>query len=252
MKKKKLEICCFSVESAIKAEKFGANRIELCDNYPEGGTTPSYAAIKHAINKLGIPVNVIVRPRGSDFLYSQVEYEIIKEDVLAVKELGANGIVTGFLKSNGDIDLERTKEIVGLAKPMEVTFHRAFDMCRDPMEALDQLKETGITRILTSGAKSSVVEGIELLAKLTEKAGDDISIMPGGGVNDKTLHELINRTKAFEFHSASMTFENSGMKYFNEDISMGGIKAVEEYKKVSVDGNRIKAMAEILSDSNQS
>jgi copper homeostasis protein len=246
MKKKKLEICCFSVESAIKAEKYGADRIELCDNHPEGGTTPSYASVKLSLRKLGIPVNVIVRPRGGDFLYSPLEYEIIKEDVLALKKLGANGVVVGFLKSNGEIDLERTKEIVDLARPMEVTFHRAFDMCRDPLSALEQLKETGITRILTSGAKSNVMEGIELLVELVEKAGGQISIMPGCGVNDKTLPKLMERTKAFEFHSASMKFVDSLMEYFNKDVSMGGIEGIDEYKIVSVDGDKIKAMAQIL------
>lgn len=246
MIKKKLEICCFSVESAINAEKFGADRIELCDNYSEGGTTPSYAAVKLALNKLGIPLNVIVRPRGGDFLYSEFEYEIIKEDVLAIKELHTNGVVVGFLKPNGEIDLERTREIVDLAKPMEVTFHRAFDMCREPLSALEQLKDTGVTRILTSGAQSTVMEGVDLLTELVKKAGDNISIMPGCGVNDKTLGELIEKTNAREFHSASKRFEHSAMKYVNKNVSMGGVDGVNEYQKVSVDGEKIKAMAHIL------
>lgn len=246
MNENKLEICCFTVESALKAETFGADRIELCDNYPEGGTTPSSGAVRLAVNTLEIPVNVIVRPRGGDFLYSSVEYEIIKEDIANIKNSGANGVVIGFLKSNGEIDIEKTKEIVQLAQPMEITFHRAFDMCRDPLKALEQLKGTGIKRILTSGAQNSVMEGIELLTKLVEKAGEKISIMPGCGVNEQTLGKLLNRTKAHEFHSASKTFENSEMEYTNPNVSMGGFGEVDEYQNVSVDGRKIKAMVQIL------
>lgn len=246
----KLEICCFTVESAVKAEKSGADRIELCDNYSEGGTTPSYAAIKYAIGQLSIPVNVIVRPRGGDFLYTAAEYEIIKEDISAIKKLSANGIVIGFLKPNGEIDLERTQEIVELAKPMEVTFHRAFDMSREPLASLEQLKETGIKRILTSGSQETVMEGIDLLRKLVNNAGDNISIMPGGGVNKRSLSELIDKTSAREFHSAAKKFEESNMEYVNEDLSMGGEEEVSEYQKVSVDEKKIEAMVNALEAAN--
>lgn len=246
MKEYKLEICCFTVESALKAETFGADRIELCDNYREGGTTPSFGAVKIAVNTLKIPVNVIVRPRGGDFLYTSVEYDIIRQDVINIRESGANGVVIGFLKYNGEIDLEKTKEIVSLAKPMEVTFHRAFDMCRDPLTALEQLKETGITRILTSGAQNSVMEGIALLPELVKKAGDQISIMPGCGVNEETLEQLLTKTNAREFHSASKKFEDSKMEYINPNVSMGGFGDVDEYQNVSVDGRKIEAMSQML------
>jgi copper homeostasis protein len=252
MKKIKLEICCFTVESALKAEQHGADRVELCDNYPEGGTTASIGAVQLAVHTLEIPVNVIVRPRGGDFLYSSVEYNIIKEDVRKFKDIGANGVVIGFLKSKGAIDLERTKEIVKLAQPMEVTFHRAFDMCRDPLAALKQLKGAGIKRILTSGAQNTVTEGIELLSELVDKAGENISIMPGCGVNEKTLGELLNKTKAREYHSASKLFEDSKMEYTNQNVSMGGFGDVDEYQKVSVDGDKIEAMAEMLKDDSTS
>jgi copper homeostasis protein len=244
--KRKLEICCYSVESAITAEKAGAERIELCDNYSEGGTTPSYAAIQISVEKLKIPVNVIVRPRGGDFLYSDVEYETIKQDVLAIKKLKANGIVIGFLKANGEIDLGKTREIMDLAKPMEVTFHRAFDMCKDPLKALGQLKEIGITRILTSGAKNKAPEGIGLLTELVDKAGNEIIIMPGSGVNSNTIDELIRKTKALEFHTSAKTFENSKMDYFNKDISMGGVESIDEFSKVAVDSVEVKKMVGIL------
>lgn len=246
MTNKKLEICCYSVESAIRAQSFGADRIELCSNYPEGGTTPSYGAVQLTLEKLNIPVNVMIRPRGGDFLYSTVEYEVIKKDVLTVKEMQANGIVIGFLKPNGDIDLNRTKEMVELAHPMEVTFHRAFDLCRDPLSALEQLKDTGVTRILTSGTKRTVMEGIELLSEWVEKAGDEISIMPGCGVNEVTLGPLMEKTGAREFHSTAKTFENSRMEYFNRNVSVGGADRVDEYQIISVDGDRIQVMVQIL------
>jgi copper homeostasis protein len=241
-----LEICCYSVDSAIKAEKSGAGRIELCDNYSEGGTTPSYGAIQQTIKKLDIPVNVIVRPRGGDFLYSNIEYDIIKEDVLQIKNLHANGIVIGFLKSDGEIDIDRTKEIVNLANPMEVTFHRAFDMCKDPLLALEQLKEIGIKRILTSGCKNTAIEGIDPLVELRKLADNKIIIMPGSGVNEYNLEELMSKTGAVEFHSSAKMFEPSQMKYYNNNISMGGVDGVNEFSKVSVDANSIKAMIKIL------
>jgi copper homeostasis protein len=241
-----LEICCYSVESAINAEKSGAGRIELCDNYSEGGTTPSYATIQHTIIKTNIPVNVIVRPRGGDFLYSNIEYELIKEDILQIKNLHANGIVIGFLKSDGNIDIERTQEIVDLAKPMEVTFHRAFDMCSDPFLALEQLKGIGVKRILTSGCKNTAMEGIDQLTKFVDKSVNNIIIMPGSGVNENNFEELMSKTGAMEFHSSAKMFENTNMQYLNRDISMGGVDGVDEFKMVSVDTDSIKAMIKIL------
>ena len=249
--KKKLEICCYSVESAVIAEEYGADRIELCDNYSEGGTTPSYAAIQHALQIIKIPIHIIVRPRGGDFLYSQMEYEIIKTDILRIKKLNANGIVIGFLKSNGEIDIERTKAIVDMAKPMEVTFHRAFDMCKDPLSALEHLKEIGITRILTSGAKNTAIEGADLISELVLKADNKIIIIPGSGVHEKNLNELILKTKAIEFHSSAKTFEKSKMQYFNHDINMGGTDNLDEFKKVTIDIERIKKMVRILNSNSK-
>jgi len=246
---RKLEICCYSLESALLAGKSGAHRIELCDNYPEGGTTPSYGTIEMAVQKLSIPVNVIVRPRGGDFLYSDLEYESIKKDIAAIKAMKANGIVVGFLRANGDIDLERITEIVNIAKPLEVTFHRAFDMCRNPLEALEQLKRAGVSRILTSGAKMKAVDGIDLISELVKRAEDEIIIMPGSGINEDNLSELLKRTGAFEFHSSAKKFISSRMAYFNESISMGGDASVNEYSVVSVDAAAIKKMKGILNNS---
>jgi len=241
-----LEICCYTVESAIKAEKAGANRVELCDNYPEGGTTPSYGAIQQALKQLSIPVNVIVRPRGGDFHYSHEEFEVIKADVGQLKKMGVNGIVVGFLHANGTVDIARTKEIVELAAPMEVTFHRAFDMCNNPLKALGQLKTTGISRILTSGAQQTALQGMGLLKQLTEAAGETLSIMPGSGVNEQNLQQLMEITGAHEFHSSAKTFRTTNMTWFNPHISMGGDNTMDEYKTITVDADQIKAMAKIL------
>jgi len=249
---RKLEICCYSLESAIAAEAYGADRIELCDNYSEGGTTPSDATIRFSVEKLKIPVNVIIRPRGGDFLYTDVEYETIKQDVLRAKELHANGVVVGFLTADGEMDMARTQEIIEMAKPMELTVHRAFDMCKHPLQALEQLKEIGVTRVLTSGAKNTAPEGSDLLAQLVEKAEGRIIIMPGSGVNENTLSELIHHTSALEFHSSAKTFEKSKMTYFNKDISMGGVDSVDEFSKVAVDPVKVKKMREILDHTSSS
>lgn len=244
--KKKLEICSYSVESAVLAEQYGADRIELCDNYSEGGTTPSYGAVKYAIDKLGIPTNVMVRPRGGDFLYSDVDYEIMKMEVKQMREMGAHGVVIGFLQANGDIDVERTKEIRDLAGPMEVTFHRAFDMCRAPLQALEQLIEIGVTRILSSGTRVNVVAGMDFLAQMVEQAGDRIIIMPGCGLSPDNIEALLQKTNAIEVHSASKTFEPSKMEYFNPHVSMGGVANVDEYKTVSLHEGKVRAMVEVL------
>ncbi len=242
--KNKLEICCYSIESAIISEKAGAHRIELCDNYLEGGTTPSYAAIKQAVDLLSIPVNVIIRPRGGDFLYSDIEYKVIKNDVFVTKELNANGVVVGFLNEDGSIDEPKIKEIVELAKPMEVTFHRAFDMCKDPIIALNQLIAAGVKRILTSGQKDKAIDGIGLLTKLVKKAGNAIIIMPGSGVNETNITELIEKTKATEYHSSAKSFVKSGMKYFHSNINMVSSKSTDEFSKIIVDAQKVKALLE--------
>ena len=246
MSNKKLEICCYTIESSIIAERHDAHRIELCDNYSEGGTTPSYAVIKKTIENVSIPVNVIVRPRGGDFLYSDLEYEIIKEDISKIKESGASGIVIGFLTAEGEIDIKRTKEIVELTKPLEVTFHRAFDMCANPVKAMHELINLGVDRILTSGCKNSAYEGVEFIAEIIKKAEGKIIIMPGSGINEKNIKEIMLKTGASEFHSSAKNFIDSGMKYINKDISMGGKNSIDEFKRISVDGDIVKRMVEIL------
>ncbi len=248
MTKRKLEICCFTAESALKAAQAGAHRIELCDNIAEGGTTPSYATIDYVVKQLKIPVNVIVRPRGGDFLYSDTEYHLIKEDIAQIKKLGANGIVIGFLIPTGEIDLQRTAEVIRLAAPMEITFHRAFDMCRDPFGALAQLKTLGVTRVLTSGGYPNAEKGAGILAQLVQKANNEIIIMPGSGINDKNLSNLIHLTQASEYHSSAKTFIDGGMQFKNNNVSMSGSDAPNEFRHISVDLSQIKKMLSILNE----
>ena len=241
-----LEICCYSATSAIKAAEAGANRIELCENFTEGGTTPSYGTIKYVLDRVKIPVNVILRPRGGDFLYNNAEFEVMKQDVLKIKKLGANGVVFGMLTASGDINIKQVKEIKELASPLECTFHRAFDMCNDMFKALQQLKEIGIQKVLTSGGKNTAYEGIDVLEQLVVLAKNDIIIMPGSGINDKNIKEIYIKTKAKEYHASCKTFEKSDMTYFNPNIQMGKNKSINEYQQISVNTTQIKKILTLL------
>src|SRR5689334_18602967 len=196
----KIEICVDSVEGAIAAERGGADRVELCDNLLEGGTTPSSGAIKLARRKIRIGLQVIIRPRGGDFLYSDLEIEVMAEDVQLAKTLGADGVVIGCLTATGDIDKARTRHLIELARPLNVTFHRAFDMCRDPRQALEDLIELGVDRVLTSGQESSVLEGLDLICQLHQQAKDRIIIMPGGGLTAQNIARIVQASGVTEVH----------------------------------------------------
>ncbi|HVI45696.1 MAG TPA: copper homeostasis protein CutC [Chitinophaga sp.] len=224
-----LEICAASVASCIAAEKGGANRIELCDNLLEGGTTPSYATIAVAREKVKIDIYPIIRPRGGDFLYSDLEFEVMKRDIQMCKQLGCNGVVIGILTPDGRVDKKRCKELVDLAWPLGVTFHRAFDMTDNPFEALEDIISIGCERILTSGARNTAVEGAELLKDLVIRANDRIAIMAGSGVRANNIATLIKTTDVREFHTSAKAYEDSHMVYRNPNVSMGGIPGVPEY-----------------------
>lgn len=228
-KKITLEICAGSVASCIAAEEGGASRIELCDNLLEGGTTPSYATIALAREKVKIDLYPIIRPRGGDFLYDDLEFAIMQKDIRLCKELGCNGVVIGLLTADGKVDIPRSKALVELAWPMGVTFHRAFDMTEDPLQALEDIIATGCERILTSGQRNTAVEGIPLLKTLVEKAGGRIAIMVGSGVRANNITDLVKETGATEFHTTARSYMESGMVYRNPNVSMGGIPGVPEY-----------------------
>ena len=177
-----IEVCAESYEYAVKAEKAGADRIELCRDLHLDGLTPDYESAKRTINTLNIPVFILIRPRKGDFMYSDEEFELIKHDILKFKEMGCKGIVSGVLNSDYSIDIKRTKELVELSRPLEFTFHRAFDVVTDPFNEIENLIDIGVDRILTSGQKEQAYEGLELLKELNKRADNKIKILPGGGL----------------------------------------------------------------------
>ena len=227
----KLEIAVFSIEAALEAIKAGADRIELCENPMEGGTTPSYGTLMVMSTLTSIPVFPIIRPRGGDFLYSAIEFETMRNDIVLAKQLGYKGVVVGLLNADGTIDKERTKELVQIASPMQVTFHRAFDRCKDPIQGLEDIIETGCARILTSGQVPNAGNAIPLLKKLVEHAAGRIIIMPGSGVRSNNIKEIVNETNVIEIHSSArkmhpslMTFHSTSM---NENLQSTGVDIAE-------------------------
>ena len=194
------EACVESLIDALEAEKRGADRIELCDNLSQGGTTPSYGTIKVALSTLKIPVFPIIRPRGGDFYYTPAEIEVIKEDIKVCKSLGTKGVVLGLLTKDKKIDFEVLSQLVELAKPMEVTFHKAIDELEDPTLVIDELINIGVKRILSSGTKPTALEGKDMLNKMIEKAGDRLTIVVAGKVTKEILPEVSNLIPAKEYH----------------------------------------------------
>jgi len=214
----RLEICVDSVESAIIAQESGADRIELCCALTEGGLTPGYGLIKSVMCNTSIPVNVLIRPRGADFLYTDKEIDIMRKDIEMCGELGINGVVLGLLNADGSVDVERSAMLAEFARPMSVTFHRAFDVCADPLKALNDIINTGAERLLTSGQKPTAMEGAVLIKELIEKAAGKIIVMPGGGINENNIEEIAKVTGATEFHLSAGKTTESRMKFRNEEI----------------------------------
>ncbi len=208
------EACVETVEQAVAAEKGGARRIELCTDLKIGGVTPNSETIIQTRRRLHIPIHLLVRPRGGDFCYSDSEFEEIKRDILAAKETGIEGVVIGVLKRDGAVDSARTRELVELARPMNVTFHRAFDETPDPIEALEAIIDVGCDRLLTSGHKPSAEEGAGLIGELISKRGRSISIMPGGGVNERNALRILRETGAAEIHGSL-----GGSRYTTEEYA---------------------------------
>jgi copper homeostasis protein len=243
----KLEICVDSVESAITAQYAGANRVELCDNLIEGGTTPSLGTITSVRKNLSIDVNVIIRPRGGDFLYTDIEYDIMRRDIDICGEYGVNGIVIGILRLNGEIDVERTAKLIEFAQPMSVTFHRAFDMCSEPVKGLEDIIAAGADRLLTSGQKGTAFDGSELIAQLHKKAKDRIILMPGGGINESNIALLAKASGCREFHLTARKIIESEMIFRKQGISMGGTQEIPEFSRKVADADMIRRIVDILS-----
>ena len=213
--KYKIEIATTDFAGTEAAVNGGADRIELCTALSEGGLTPSFGLIKKCREKFDLPIFPMIRPRSGDFLYSDEEYRIMKKDVTLCREIGCDGIVAGFLKENGSIDKKRISKIVERAYPMEVSFHRAFDRCIDPFEALEDIIAAGCQRILTSGQQLTAPEGAALIKKLIQAAKNRIIIMPGSGVNIDTIKTLVEATGAEEFHASMRSTINSKMKFLH-------------------------------------
>ena len=242
----KLEICIDSVESAVASEQGGAQRVELCGSLIEGGTTPTAGMIGETRERIGIGLQVMIRPRGGDFLFTEAEHAVMRREVKVAKDLGADGIVIGCLNSDGTVDIEHSKALIELARPLNVTFHRAFDMTRDPYEALDTLIELGVDRILTSGQEPTVLEGADLIASLRAKAGDNIIILPGGGVTERNLAKIIKLTGVSEIHIGTRQPVDSGMHFRNERVYMGGELRPPEYSRLVAASSDVSALRKLL------
>jgi copper homeostasis protein len=198
-----LEVCVDSVESAIAAQEGGAVRVELCDNLLEDGTTPSAGMIEVARQHLRIGLHVMIRPRGGDFCYSDIEFDVMKKDIAIVKQLGADGVVFGLLKPDHTVDLERTRYLVQLARPLRVTFHRAFDLAADSFRTLEEMISLGIERILTSGRAKTALEGLPLITRLVQAAAGRVIIMPGSGITPQNVRTILAASGAAEIHAGS-------------------------------------------------
>lgn len=237
-----LEVVVYNIESALKAQEGGADRIELCDNPSEGGTTPSYGMIKVAKEKLSIPVFVMIRPRGGDFNYSSEEFACMKADIIECKKLNVDGIVFGLLRADGHLDKLRCQALIDLARPMKVTCHRAFDMTRNAFETLEDCIEVGFDRILTSGHRAKAVEGISILKELIKKSAGRIYIMPGSGVNEENAAQLVYKTGARELHFSAVKYRNSEMAYKNEALTSMGTNQGNEFTLRSVDPTIVRTI----------
>ena len=230
MNRPRLEVCVEGVTGALAAQEGGGDRVELCAGLLEGGLTPSAATVRLARERLDIPIVVLVRPRGGDFLVRGVEREVLLADIAAARELGVFGVAVGALLPDGRIDVETMRACVETAGPLQVTCHRAFDMTRDPIEALDTLVEIGCDRVLTSGQEAAAPAAADLLAKLVRHAGDDIVVMPGAGIEPHQLAELARATGASEFHFAAMDSTESLMQFRNPRPFMGAVEVPGEYE----------------------
>jgi copper homeostasis protein len=232
-----IEIVVYNLESAMNAQRGGANRIELCDNPGEGGTTPSLGMIETVRQKTNLDLFVMIRPRGGDFHYSNEEFEVMKKDIMAAKRAGADGVVFGMLNPDGTMDTQRCKELVQIAKPMGTTCHRAIDMVRDMNAALEDCIGCGFDRILTSGGKPKAIEGVDMIEKLKSQADGRISIMPGSGVNENNVQEIIRKTGVTEIHFSATVNRDSKMIFRNSAIAAMGDDGGNEFlvRTVSVD-----------------
>lgn len=235
-----------SVESAVAAESGGAGRVELCADLVEGGTTPSGGMIAECRERLSIPLYVMIRPRGGDFLYSDAEIDIMRRDIRLARSIGADGVVLGLLLPDGTVDPVRTARLVHHARPLDVTFHRAIDVCRDPIEALDTLVAAGVDRVLTSGQAASALSGVKTIARMVRHAANRLVILPGGRINERNAARIVERTGAREVHVRGAQRVRSGMKYRSDQLSFRGTPLPDDYVNEYTEAGRIRGIVKAL------
>lgn len=235
-----VEVCAFSLESGLTAQSAGARRIELCGGISEGGTTPSAGLIQLACQQLTIPVYVMIRPRGGDFLYTETELDVMRADIAVAKQLGADGLVFGVLKADGTVDEAQTRRLVELASPLPVTFHRAFDLSYDPAEALEAVIRTGAASILTSGQQASAEAGFSLLQTLVQQADNRIAIMAGAGVTTRNAAQLA-KAGVNALHLSGKVSVDSPMLYRRPAVPMASA-ALAEYERIEASADAIRGV----------
>jgi copper homeostasis protein len=242
-----LEVCVDSIDSALAADRGGADRIELCSSLLEGGLTPSPGVISTVLGKVSLSVFVMIRPRGGDFCYSDDEFKAMEQDVLTAKQLGADGVVFGILTEEGRVDIDRSQRLVDLARPLKVTFHRAFDMSRDLSEALEDLIRLRVDRVLTSGGEQNVELGQSMISNLQRQAKDRIIVMAGAGITENNVGQLVSITRVREIHASLKSSLPGPMRYRNERISMGAVKG-QEYERLVAIEEKVRSLLAVLSD----
>jgi copper homeostasis protein len=236
------EICVDSVAGVRAAKAAGAQRVELCADLLEGGITPSAGMIRQARKISGVDLNVMIRPRGGDFLFDEDEFAAMRADIETAKGEGANGVVIGLLTAAGEIDVDRTRELVALARPLSVTFHRAFDVAAEPFRSIETLIALGVDRVLTSGQEPSVLEGVPLIVELMKRAGERIVVMPGGGITARNFERIVEAAKPREIHFAALELVEGGMQFRRPHVFMGGELRPPEYDRLESSAATIGAI----------
>ncbi len=241
-----IEAAAFTPSSALEAARGGADRIELCSGFAEGGLSPSAGTVAMVREKTDIPINVMVRPRVGDFVYNADELLAMEKEILYYKQIGVNGIVLGVLNEKGEVNVDALKHLVHVARPMSVTFHRAFDQCANLLQELDKLIDCGVDRVLTSGGKPNVTQGLEVLKQLIEHAGYSIIILPGGGITAANANEIVNQLGVKELHLSGKKMVTSAMSKLTVEVNLCSPSEVFDFHWYECDAQRIRAVKELF------
>jgi copper homeostasis protein len=245
-----LEICADSVDSALAAQRGGAHRIELCSSLIEGGVTPSAGLMSIVRDLVSIHLYAMIRPRSGDFCYSDEEFAVMQQDIKVAKQIGANGVVFGILDHDGKVDVDRCRRLVDTARPLKVTFHRAFDMSRDLSQSLEEIIHAGVDRVLTSGAHEKVEEGLSELMQLNRAAGNRVAVMAGGGITERNVRRIMQETGVREIHASVRVPISSPMRHRNEKVAMANLKG-REYERIVVAEEKVRRLLAAASDTGE-